>query len=259
MQTVAQVETPLHPFVSCALPCTRGFGFLNRPRWSGYSYNFLFHHVQLAMGRHRLGSSHGTPLTELATVSASSWHRMSRLQDNYSFHAEARVVVNQLGLRLQDIIIFSYDSRRNIDWNLGLYICQHLAVLRYHYLGSSLACKMKRLQFCSTKYSSICDGLRQCDLCLTDLDCEVRRVGRGLLALVLTRWLNLGCGVNPDDLIGRRHLPPTSFFCTRGEACEVREEMSTRAGFQQIEGMPVSELVEKRQKVLNETVSVRVK
>jgi hypothetical protein len=56
-------------------------------------------------------------------------------------------------------------------------------------------------------------NIYQCSFCCTDFQLEVVDCDRKGIALVITRWLDLGSGLDPDDPKWRRHLYIYGYGC----------------------------------------------
>lgn len=244
LQHSALLETPRTGYVLGGLECTGEVGFLNRPRWGGSNYTFLYQHVQLVMVRHLLGAPHGIAIDELAASNISGWYRTPLLQDNHTFNAEGRIVDDVLCLRLQDIVVFSHDSTRRFDWDLGINICAHVELPRYYSAHNALWCKITRIEDRKETHCPGCDNLQQCNRCNTEFKVDVRAMGSGMIGLVITKWINLGRGETPMDPKWRRNLPPTSYCNYNGKTIEADEHHGTRAGYERREGVPVKELTD---------------
>ena len=244
LQKTVLVETPRTGFIVGGLECTRDVDFQQRPRWSGFNYNFGFVHLQAAMAHHRYGHAFGIPVEELATTSVSKWFRTPSLQDNHAFNAEGRIVNNELCLRLQDVLVFDYASSRRYDWDLGVNICAHLELPRYHSAHSALWCKTRRLEELVERNCPCCDVLHQCSKCHTEFEIDIRSMGEGMIALVITKWVDLGMGETPLDPMWRRHLPSKSYYSYNGKIVDADVHHSAREAYEKLASMQAKELTE---------------
>lgn len=236
LQKVARLETPRTGCKLDGLNCTKHYDPQNRPGWSsGTNYNFIYSHLQLIMSRHRLGPVHGIPLSELALTNITKWYRTPHFQDNHAFNAEGRIVSDALCLRLQDILVFPYEATRRLDWDLGVRICAHVDLPRYHSAHSILWCQMRRMRVPASRGEGCerCDALMRCSKCRTEFEVQCRAMEGGLVALIITKWIPLGQGQNPHDRDWRRHLPSRDYCNYTGDIVDVDcPDRSTRDAYE---------------------------
>lgn len=154
------------------------------------AYRFYFVHLQLAMKRFYCGPAAGISTDSLFSMEVTPTSWITTL-----FSCEARICCQPpaLQLRVQDIVLFHSDQK--IKWcedTLGyLLVCRHQQ-------NDELVSMMKQLanQFFAENKDSYFSN--RCRTCNTDYQVELR-VFHGGLAFVITRWIDLGSGMNPYD------------------------------------------------------------
>lgn len=167
------------------------------------NYDFSFIHLQLAMKRFCCGIQHGPTPERLShlEVQERCAPRCTTL-----FSIEAKVCTAPLGLylRIQDIILikdrveelFAYPKRiYRGDPPNHLIICSHLPFVEIKELMDPLLPTYKQSQSPIRREGT-------CEKCNTDFLLELQEFD-GHLAFVVTRWMNLGPGLAPEDPLWR--------------------------------------------------------
>lgn len=175
------------------------------------TYLFSFVHLQLAMKRFCCGIRHGPTPEKLShlEVQERCAPRCTTL-----FSIEAKVCTAPLGLylRIQDIILikdrveelFAYPRRRyRGDPPNHLIICTHLPFVEIKKLMDPLLPTYKQSQSPIRREGT-------CEKCNTDFLLELQEFD-GHLAFVVTRWMNLGPGLTPEDPLWRVRSFETAF------------------------------------------------
>ncbi|CAG8393582.1 unnamed protein product [Penicillium salamii] len=163
------------------------------------NYDFTFLHLQLVMKRFSCGLRYGNTPEKLSHIQVreSLDPRCTTL-----FSIEAKVCTSPLGLylRIQDIVLFKYQVEDFFDYP-NIYddgrpphvfmICAHLPFF-----------EMKKLinPFLPA-YKQVPSPIRlegTCEKCNTDFLLQLQEFD-GHSAFIVTRWMNLGRGLTPED------------------------------------------------------------
>ena len=180
-------------FEGCLYPC--GFDQAPFPY-----YRILFRHLQLVMRRHHLGPSYGISTDELAFVQVNE--------------------LDESGLRGQEMALLSVEARVCTEPARLCLRVQRWAVLHTHVLELAVE-RAKRVGMCVhhnaeegemcqlvisslDEYLTRSEGLREpkrriCRRCNFEYQLEVLDTGSDGLAIVITKWLDLGSGLTPLD------------------------------------------------------------
>lgn len=202
---------------SCPLPCVRKGYKLAGDYFGGSSMSLRTHctfshamnrisflQIKLAMRRFRYGSHSGINTESLSYVQVRCYpHPLEVSPLEYPtidtlFSIQAQICSKPLGvyIRMQDIVLFGIweDSKIDSPSNpLSLYeICDH----------TSLQSKAFALDF-------VYEGFKEflaytCRKCNTESLIEIRRLG-SRVALIMTRWVNLGTGQDREDPLWKIH------------------------------------------------------
>jgi len=160
-----------------------------------------FLHLQLAMRRFYYGPKFGISTDALSYTEVQTHQKEYReISSLFSTDAQICPEIPGLCLRIQHIV-FVHGGRSELllsrpygpmdDPPLFMYVCEHVSGL-----------ELPRLL--NTMVNDYCGGNQapksayNCDRCNTDFRIEVCKSGSDL-ALVLTKWINLGPGLTPDD------------------------------------------------------------
>ncbi|KAI4127532.1 MAG: hypothetical protein LQ347_004563 [Umbilicaria vellea] len=170
-------------------------------------YRFTFHHLQLAMKRHHHGPGHGISTESLSFTEVE----VSRDEDEADrvttlLSVEARICPEPMSLclRIQHWALVSSTMRDMIRSKTKFVtICDHITThsSEISQLGES-ELKPRRTE---SEYRAGPD-VSKCRFCNTDFQVEIKDFGDEGLALVVTKWLDLGSGLTPMDTRWRVHL-----------------------------------------------------
>lgn len=218
----------------CRLPCVKcfpqppdGLGLKIHRMDTSDDYQLLFVHIQLVMRHFRYGPRFGLNAKELSYTRVKEWDNGTTLLSveaqictvNSKSASSSTPVPRQeaakysgrptdfeaanLCLRIQDIMMMTGTA---VDFlpppERAFTICGHISQTRlshliFSHILSSTAGARETPFFPS--YSNNC---KQCN---TDYQLELHFLGQNDLALVITRWLNLGAGLTPEDPQWRVH------------------------------------------------------
>lgn len=184
-------------------------------------YQFHFVHLHLAMRRFYFGPSFGIAAeslmyTEVTTYPLHSPKRSDAQMSEEEFQichrtgllsVDARVCPKapSLCLRTQELAV---TRRQNVLHLLRekeiVKVCMHIGTLRSNFydLIKSLIETYRRQDQDTTRLSD--HG--KCDQCNTSWKLELRELEEKDICLVLTRWIDLGPGLSPEDHRWRIHL-----------------------------------------------------
>jgi hypothetical protein len=161
-------------------------------------YRFRFVHLQLAMKRHYHGCQHGISTESLAFSEVRSSCDGDELTTLLSVDARVCPQDRQasLCLRVQHWAMLddSMDQKLLLSKMQFMLICDHLEVD-----------DPKIIQIINESRPSQLE-LFTCRSCNVDFQLEIRECGDRALALVITKWLDLGSGLTPKDPRWRAHL-----------------------------------------------------
>ena len=157
------------------------------------SYRLSFSHLQLAMQRHHLGPEYGIPL-ESFTYS-EVYHVPIGTASKNLFSIQARICPQSLGLYLR---IQVWILLRTIQWNAFLRICDHIRLISYEQIfQTGLILKDNNVQRQTKTFT--------CRKCNMDYQIETMEVTDESIAIVVTKWIDLGAGLTPMDPKWRVH------------------------------------------------------
>lgn len=194
-----------------AIPCVRK----SRPEqraipgqsfetYGGFAcYKLTFPHVQLVMERHINGPTCGIPLSFLSVteVDTSRTPQISTL-----LSVEPSIIDSELFLRVQHWIIFDQDDQPVFERLRGPGICSHIT----RYVGSTvldlIQCQIQHIG--ERAGCPKCSLLYRCDQCSVEFESNTTYIDSRKVAVVITKWLNLGSGRTPTDPKWQRHLYP---------------------------------------------------
>ncbi|CRL22141.1 unnamed protein product [Penicillium camemberti] len=170
-------------------------------------YDLYFLHVQLAMRRSFDSLKSGMTSEALAYTQVREYFDSSTLAS-----IEACVCsvdgtgsdpsLPSLCLRVQDMVLVGLDEVYLIDPSSALpinfnflWICEHIL---YLYILNSITDLVKAHS--ESELKPTCSASSNCcEVCRTDYHIELHEFNSRDLALVITRWINLGTGQSPDD------------------------------------------------------------
>jgi hypothetical protein len=197
---------------SCPLQCLppwraipRGLELRAEPLCLFYVYRrFFFLHLQLAMRRFYLGDQYGISTEALSYTQVRIYPEESSCPEITSlFSTDAQICSETPGLclRMQGVMFVHSSTAELLLYRMGgksggkppcsMFICAHVGYLQKAKLLNTVvfAYLNGEKDPCSTF---------TCNQCNTDSRIEVCEYGSHL-ALVLTKWINLGPGLTPDD------------------------------------------------------------
>jgi hypothetical protein len=160
-----------------------------------------FPHIQLVMNRHYLGPSHGFPLEALRSIEVIE----SDLYKNIvSLSVDAQIVSNELLLRSQQWVLLPHNRRDElVTQHFFRRLCEHIwDVKAGDYLPTLIKSRLDLLE----EQGRCCTSTEQCLKCQMDFVMDVVDLGERGIAGCLTRWINLGAGLDPADPKWRSHL-----------------------------------------------------
>lgn len=164
-------------------------------------YLLTFSHVQLAMKTYHHGPKHGVSTDSLAFVSVHvldnepNCKRMTTL-----LSVEARIISHpeSFGLRIQTwSLLRSTETNELLSASRFVRICDHIPKAGSdisRLIEAELGPHKTKVEKCVT-----IDVLR-CRQCSTEYQIKLRMLGDEGLALVITKWLDLGQGLTPNDI-----------------------------------------------------------
>jgi hypothetical protein len=169
-------------------------------------YKLCFIHVYLAMRRFRLGVRSGISPNALNYSQRREFAGLMTL-----FCIQAKVCRDPPGLfvRIQDIMLLGNRNNPGKGSTIPpqfLRICAHV----FRWMTSTYVQSMTAGHVIDNK---VCCWKDRCEICNTHFELE-RRLFGGDVVLVLTRWLDLGPGLSPDDCqwkahaVGATHVEP---------------------------------------------------
>jgi hypothetical protein len=187
-------------------------------------YTLRFAHVQLAMLRHRQGWPYGTSHRSLHATQLSVYDATSPelLQPKTLFSMDTRIIDDELYLRVQHIQLFD-PSDADFIKGLRFGICDHIwdtgdlpkhiartmmqQYWQQRYLKSDYVSRIR-----VSGYEFDCVSRTRvfgCAVCSVRVHVELGQVLTDRLALITSKWMNLGHGVTPEDEKWRRHQSGT--------------------------------------------------
>lgn len=170
-------------------------------------YSFTFPHLQLAMKRHFYGIKHGISTESLSFTEVQVFlgeDEIERVITLLSVEARICSKPTSLCLRIQHWALISSTNRDMLLSKTGfVQICDHL---------STHSSEISRLvqSILEPRRPEVEDQIRtelfRCRRCNTNFQLEIKDLGDEGLALVITKWLDLGSGSTPTDSRWSRHL-----------------------------------------------------
>ena len=167
---------------------------------SGSFYWFTFHHLQLVMLRHYRGPGYGISTNELSFLQVDEFRENFRREELTTLlSVEARVCAQpaRLCLRLQTwAVLHTRDQDLALERSKSVSVCRHLMADDgeiAQLIESSLDEYSKRAQ----KPQGA--DLRRCRYCKFSYQLQVLDTVSDGLAVVITKWLDLGSGLTPTD------------------------------------------------------------
>ncbi|KAF7879589.1 hypothetical protein EAF04_000784 [Stromatinia cepivora] len=182
--------------------------------WNSLGYSLLFYsrfriyfpHIQLAIRQHLHGTDIGFPLEAFRVVEVE--------HDQYTqkialLSVDAQIVSNELLMRSQTWILLPQSQHDEFIDKLAkdsfsTELCIHARLgPRKENLVSNLV--RSRLDKRETREKCRTQTL-QCSYCWMDFVLDVKDFGERGLAVVITRWVNLGAGLDSEDTKWKSHI-----------------------------------------------------
>ena len=169
------------------------------------SYRLTFPYVQLVMARHRDGPKYGI---SMSSISITEVRRRERHKVWTLLSVEPKIVDNELFLRVQQWIAFDQDDQPTFERLCGPSICTHISKIRGDYLKpltlDLLQCQVHHIGRRAS--CPKCSVLYRCIDCGVEYESDAILFEDRKLAVVITKWLNVGNGDSPTNPDWRRHL-----------------------------------------------------
>lgn len=154
-----------------------------------------YHHVQLAMNRHRFGLNHGMSLDHMHIPTSKSM-----LHGGYYPSSDARIVADELILRFKyGVLVQSSSISAYLNDHKFWILCPHINTFYGNQKRQMIDLIECQLQHRDTGPCENCSGLRQCHACPTEYEIKVYRAGATGHVLEVTTWRSLGSGRTPND------------------------------------------------------------
>ena len=222
------------------VPCVGVFRLFGPPRTTMFRpsrttmYLINYAHVQLVMKRHYYGPSHGLSIkcflhTELKEYDARGTVEL--------FSVDARIVSNELLMRSQQwILVSQHRSGEFVTRTLLHSICTHIrtGIWRDDRLLNVIRPRLNQLKAQGRCYTET----EQCTKCHMDFVLDALDFGDGGVALFVTRWVNLGAGLDMADPKWIHH----HWKVRRGDMHYRHHLGSIQAGFESQAGKSLKEL-----------------
>ena len=169
-------------------------------------YGFRFTTFQLAMKCYRLDLDHDSQLGLISFTNAYYYHEHTYLYSN-----EARIIPGNLSFRTQLWYMLPPADTLSIPTSLwSIDLCPHLIYKNLRTIRTrgrlleTLKCRFSHWQ--NHQLCTNCSGLTKCQKCPTEFQVDIKEFQGYGVAVVITRWLDLGQGFPPLDLKSRSHL-----------------------------------------------------
>lgn len=120
---------------------------------------------------------------------------------------EARIRAGKWLFRVHEWFILPVKRVSITSWDVQTTVCDHLHNLGLkNSLNKLIECRMHHWR--DGVSCVLCTGLQQCRCCYTEFQLDVKEYGQGEIALILTRWLDLGECLTPFDPKWSRRMSP---------------------------------------------------
>lgn len=214
-------------------------------------YRFAFPHLQLAMKRFHHGPGHGVSTESLLFTEVQvSDDDDEEEKMTTMLSVEARICPKpaSLCLRIQHWALINSTKRHMILSKTNFVkICDHISI------ESSEISQLIESQLQPPRTVSESQGhpdVLKCRHCNTDFEVAIKELGEQGLALVITKWLDLGSGLTPEDTRWRFHLPRLTDpeIGKAGQAGDIRLRFESELGLSQdsLSSQNASYLIDKR-------------
>ena len=199
------------------------------PSW----YFITFAHVQLAMKRHYYGSSHGFPLE------AFLYTEVNQTNDRGTtlLSVDTQIVTGELLMRSQQLILLPRDrSDEFFTKDAVHHICNHIwKRIPDDSLAELVRSRLEELE----AQGKCCTQTLQCRKCYMDFTIDAIDFAERGIAVLVTRWINLGAGLHPEDAKWQSHL---HISMPKGVVHQPHPLGRIRASFERQEGKSMEEL-----------------
>ncbi|KAM0183341.1 hypothetical protein ACHAPC_006611 [Botrytis cinerea] len=155
------------------------------------SFEIYFPQVYLAMKQHRSGIDIGFPLEAFRHLEIKY---NQRTRKTTLISVDARFAANELLLRSQTWILLPRSQKDRTAEELA----KHRMSVRFCRHSDSDSLGLIVSQLVRSKLSHT--PTLQCNCCWTDFVVRLKHCGERGIAVIITRWINLGTGLNPEDL-----------------------------------------------------------
>ncbi|QRD92355.1 F-box domain protein [Aspergillus flavus] len=213
--------------------------------WSSL-YRFEHIHLQLAMKRHHCGPEHGISTDSLAYVEVQLLQ--NSITTLVSFDVQV-VRASSLCLRTQTWILAKELPSKLVE---GKWICAHISMGDHHILQIVRAAWDAAIKSSPGRRPAL-DTYR-CVTCGLDYEIDATTCGTAGISLIVTKWLDLGPGLDPTDVRWTRHLI--------GSLSLRKQEMTTfnsdvRSQFERDTVFPLDDLTGRNRSLLEDRGYVR--
>lgn len=166
--------------------------------WRSY-FSIRLSHVELALKRHRLGMDHGISVNFFTCTEVVEPKLPTEVTNLLS--VDANIMSNELFVRVQQWTLVPQDKRYKLaNKPLINSLCWHTnfqTAIDYqpNHIPRLVQSQLDQLQTGSAQVAVT----RSCEYCFMDFEMVAKDFGDRGVAIVLTRWLNLGSGADPRN------------------------------------------------------------
>lgn len=169
-------------------------------------YQFAFPHLQLAMERHDHGLKHGISTESLTFTEVWVPHGIYNADSaTRLLSVEARICSEPkcLYLRIQQWVLFTF-TNRTVIYSIPriVTICRHLGT-RSPEISQHIESQLESYDTGIDR--QVGSDLLTCRYCNTDIQIERKKFDDERLALIVTKWLDLGSGLTLKDIRWTAH------------------------------------------------------
>ncbi|KAJ5697745.1 hypothetical protein N7488_011429 [Penicillium malachiteum] len=174
------------------------------PTYSFFKFHFV--HLHLAMRRYYFGPSFGITAESLMYTEVNPYRLLYPRTSSFTCRTElksieARVCTNPsgLGIRMQSLAVVNRQDVQTIfDQKDMVQICNHRMTFSADSPDIYKSCLRSQKDEADGEMSQLCTQ-GKCDRCNTSWKLELREIEKQDVCLLLTRWKDLGPGLNPED------------------------------------------------------------